>query len=524
MDDNVVPMKPDRNVLVPLYPHQRDAVDDLQARMDSLMDASERARVVFVAPTGFGKTECLTEVIAWWHQQERGCVLFLVDKISLLTQTAERFRKWGLRCGVIGNGIREKRADDQVMVMTVQSAIKHLTIWNANQYSLIMIDEAHTIFTKHTELLARDVAAIATTATPHNPMLPVLFSEMVVASSLQSMVDGKHLSKPRVFQPKSQINLRTVKHTVGDYNMNQAGRRAKAISGDVVGNWLDRGESRKTLVFACSCDHADSLRGEFRQAGIDAETIHSKMRDKEEIKRIVERFRKGEFPVLISVDMVIEGFDVPDVSCVVIARPTASEKKHIQMVGRGLRDHQGKVDCLIFDHASNFSRFGPLLDYQPPSLDAMEERCGKRTQKRSEYKGESVQHFCKQCDHEIHGKFAECINCGHQEIRTPREDVVVDANEELIEHAGTPQYGGLEDQIRQTIPIKEFYRQMLWLCKEGKPQPAYFSTLKIYDRKPPFDWQYLEPLKASPEVQRWRKYDLIKWRKSQATKPWRASN
>lgn len=508
-------MDDSRNVLVPLYEHQRTAVDDLQQRMLSMLDDGERARVVFVAPTGFGKTECLTEVIAWWHQQERGCVLFLVDKISLLTQTAERFRKWGLRCGVIGAGIREKRADDQVMVMTVQSAIKHLTVFNASQYSLIMIDEAHTMFRKHTELLAGDVPAIATTATPHNLMLPALFDEMVVASSLQSMVDGKHLAKPRLFQPKSQIRLARVKLQVGDYNMNQAGKRAKAISGDVVGNWINRGEQRKTLVFACSCDHADSLRGEFRQAGIDAETIHSRMRDKEEIKRIVERFRANEFPVLISVDMVIEGFDVPDVSCVVIARPTASEKKHIQMVGRGLRDHPGKVDCLIFDHASNFSRFGPLLEYEPPRLDAMEDRCGKRTMKRSEYKGESVQYFCKECDHELHGRYAECSNCGHQEVREPKQDVVADVNDELIENDKTPTYGGLEDQIRHTIPMQDFYRQVLWLCKADKPQPAYFSTLKVYGEKAPFDWQNLTPLQASPEVKRWRQHDLIRWRKSQ---------
>ena len=502
-----------QNILVPLYPDQRVSVDDLQDRMLSKLESDERARVVLVAPTGFGKTECLTEVIAWWDSQERGCVLFLVDKISLLTQTAERFRKWGLRCGVVGNGIREQRADDQVVVMTVQSAIRVLNMWNQNRYTLIIIDEAHTIFKKHASLLIRDVPAIATTATPHNLMLPGLFDEMVLASSLATMVESKRLARPRVFQPKSQINLKKIDHGVGDYNMRHAGMRARSISGDVVGNWLDRGEQRKTLVFACSCDHADSLRGEFRAAGVKAETIHSKMPDKEGIKKTVKRFRAGKFPVLISVDMVIEGFDVPDVSCVVIARPTASEKLHVQMVGRGLRYHEGKVDCLVFDHASNFSRFGPLLDYQPPSLEEMEYRCGKTTKSRSEERGESVQHFCKKCDHEIHGMFAECSNCGHQEIREPSQDVVVDTADELIEHAGDKVYGSLEEQLKGTLTAREFYQQMLWLCKDGKPQPAYFSTLKVFGVKAPFNWQQLQPIKASPEVKRWRQYDLIRWKK-----------
>ena len=506
-------MDDSQNVLVPLYEHQTPAVDELMQRMLTMIDDGDRARAVFVAPTGFGKTECLTEVIARWDQQERGCVLFLVDKISLLTQTAERFRKWGLRCGVVGNGIREQSADDQVVVMTVQSAIRCLNMWNQNRYTLIIIDEAHTIFKKHASLLIRDVPAIATTATPHNLMLPGLFDEMVLASSLATMVESKRLARPRVFQPKSQINLKKIDHGVGDYNMRHAGMRARSISGDVVGNWLDRGEQRKTLVFACSCDHADSLRGEFRAAGVKAETIHSKMPDKEGIKKTVKRFRAGKFPVLISVDMVIEGFDVPDVACVVIARPTASEKKHVQMVGRGLRAHPGKEDCLVFDHASNFSRFGPLLDYQPPSLEEMEYRCGKTTKSRSEERGESVQHFCKKCDHEIHGMFAECSNCGHQEIREPKQDVVVDTADELVEHAGDKVYGSLEEQLKGTLTAREFYQQMLWLCKDGKPQPAYFSTLKVFGIKAPFNWQQLQPIKASPEVMRWRQYDLIRWKK-----------
>tara|TARA_B110000444_G_C18799129_1_gene576477 strand:- start:953 stop:1096 length:144 start_codon:yes stop_codon:yes gene_type:complete len=45
-----------------------------------------------------------------------------------------------------------------------------------------------------------------------------------------------------------------------------------------------------------------------------------------------------------------------------------------------------------------------------------------------------------------------------------------------------------------------FYQQMLWLCKNGKLQPAYFSTLKVFGIKAPFNWQQLPPMKASPEV------------------------
>ena len=71
----------------------------------------------------------------------------------------------------------------------------------------------------------------------------------------------------------------------------------------------------------------------------------------------------------------------------------------------------------------------------------------------------------------------------------------------------------LEEQLKGTLTAREFYQQMLWLCKDGKPQPAYFSTLKVFGLKAPFNWQQLQPIKASPEVMRWRQYDLIRWKK-----------
>ena len=70
--------------------------------------------------------------------------------------------------------------------------------------------------------------------------------------------------------------------------------------------------------------------------------------------------------------------------------------------------------------------------------------------------------------------------------------------------------------------MQDFYRQVLWLCKPDKPQPAYFSTLKVYNKKPPYDWQYSDPIPATPEVKRWRQHDLIAWKKSQPTRAGRS--
>ena len=62
--------------------------------------------------------------------------------------------------------------------------------------------------------------------------------------------------------------------------------------------------------------------------------------------------------VLVSVDLFSEGFDCPDVEFIQMARPTLSLAKYLQMVGRGLRAHQGKECVTIIDNVGLYRRFG----------------------------------------------------------------------------------------------------------------------------------------------------------------------
>ncbi len=62
--------------------------------------------------------------------------------------------------------------------------------------------------------------------------------------------------------------------------------------------------------------------------------------------------------VLVSVDLFSEGFDCPDVEFIQLARPTLSLAKYLQMVGRGLRAHEGKKCCMIIDNVGLYRRFG----------------------------------------------------------------------------------------------------------------------------------------------------------------------
>ena len=65
--------------------------------------------------------------------------------------------------------------------------------------------------------------------------------------------------------------------------------------------------------------------------------------------------------------------------------------------------------------------------------------------------------------------------------------------------------------LRSLLSTRMFYQQMLWLCKNGKLQPAYFSTLKVFGIKAPFNWQQLPPAESDSLKKHgpWRPFSTI---------------
>ena len=125
---------------------------------------------------------------------------------------------------------------------------------------------------------------------------------------------------------------------------------------------------KKGIVYAIDIEHAEHIAEYYRQQGVAAYAISSKT-SLPERKRLIEAFRKRVLlptqqscdcfiQVLVSVDLFSEGFDCPDVEFIQMARPTLSLAKYLQMVGRGLRAHQGKECVTIIDNVGLYRRFG----------------------------------------------------------------------------------------------------------------------------------------------------------------------
>lgn len=116
-------------------------------------------------------------------------------------------------------------------------------------------------------------------------------------------------------------------------------------------------QGRHGFVYAISIAHAEHIAGFYRSQGVNAVAVSSRTPEKVRDK-IMSDFKDGKITVLVSVDLISEGYDAPDAELIQIARPTLSLSKYLQMVGRGLRTAEGKQYCVIIDDVGLADRFG----------------------------------------------------------------------------------------------------------------------------------------------------------------------
>lgn len=119
---------------------------------------------------------------------------------------------------------------------------------------------------------------------------------------------------------------------------------------------------KSTLIFCVNLAHVKDLTQVFRKSGIDARCLHSgtPLRERTEL---LTAFRAQEYPVLINCAILAEGADIPNIDCVLVARPTRSRNVFVQMIGRGMRlsPATGKVDCHIIDFVDSTTRVQGII-------------------------------------------------------------------------------------------------------------------------------------------------------------------
>ncbi|WP_373742603.1 DEAD/DEAH box helicase [Jeotgalibaca porci] len=371
--------------------------------------------VLIQSPPGSGKSVVIAE-IARLTTDKGNRVMFLVHRKELVEQITETFK---------ANEVNL----DLCTIMTVTKVANRLT--QLPKPNLIITDETHHSRAKTYRNIYdyySDVPRLGFTATPwrmNGKGFEDIYSEMVEGKSVKWLIENNRLAPYEYYSiPEADIG-KLQKSSTGDYT-NQSIEQAlkNSIFGDVVENYIKVANEQKTILYAHSIEYSEKFADEFKSAGIKAVHVDSKTPSSER-DEIMNDFRNGKIKVLCNVDLISEGFDVPDCTCVIMARPTDSLVLYLQQSMRCMR-YQPNKTATIIDHVANYTR------HFLPDTDRIWNLKGFEKKRRKKQKSENEISIteCPNCfgvmsTVELRANENRCPLCGFQiEIQKAEKDIV----------------------------------------------------------------------------------------------------
>ena len=391
--------------------------------------APERARVMMQLPTGGGKTIIAAHLLSRYLRGARKAV-WLTHRTELAAQTGRMLADaagvdaWHVQRPSQAPMPARQRGVVIIMAQTAGRRARNADVWSKyDQDDLLIIDEAHHAAADGYERAMERWSGrvLGMTATPWRLSLKEgfghLFDNLACGPQTSELQRGGFLCEARVVAPTPDRLIRGGEPGLsGDYTEGGI-ERANADSPDVMTAgalefWQERARGRQTIIYAVSVKHAHNLTTMFRNAGVAADLMlgntPADMRES-----TIRSFRNGNLTVLVNVAVATEGFDLPDASCVIIARPTKSLALYLQMLGRGMRPKDGGGDCVILDLAGNSLEHGLPNERREWSLAPRGElSSGDAPAVRCDRCGElspAASHNCQRCG-EPFGE--DCRRCG----------------------------------------------------------------------------------------------------------------
>jgi len=367
-----------------------------------------------MSSTGLGKTQIAIQIIKQALKKEKK-ICFVCHRINLVEQTSNVLAKQGIRHGVIQGSHPDYFIDRPVQVCSIQTLARR----DQGEFDIFFYDEVQVLFKAHKTILKNnpDAFFVGLSATPMSQGLGKYFTALVHPVTMKDLIKQKVLKGFEIYGPQT-IDLSKVKTVAGEWKNDDLAEAADKpkLTADIVQTWLKLARDKKTIVFCTNVAHGRHLQQEFLRHGINAKEVNGYMRKENtdlEIgaNQIIEEYRNNKFQVIISVEMLVAGFDVTDISCVVFATSTKSKMKWCQGVGRGLRKHDGLDTCTIIDHGSITERLGFPDDIE---ADFFELDDGKHQESKNKKKEKPIKlpKACPSCDFVKPVGVQKCPACG----------------------------------------------------------------------------------------------------------------
>ena len=412
---------------IKLRDYQEVAVQDVRVEF-----RKKNHPVLFVLPTGGGKTYTFSYVADSSANRGRN-VCIIVHRKELLLQASASLASLGIEHGMISPDFTPKPYA-KVQVASIDTLLQRLKK-RAFKFGLLIFDEAHHVISDNKwgrvyELLGKP-PMLGVTATPVRTDGKGLgehaggvFKSIVLGPSVVELIRRGMLINPHVYASPFVPDVDEVKtDRNGKDNLVALAKLVDKpkITGSAVAHYTEICPGRRAIVFCSGIEHAKHVRDEFNAAGYRFEILVGapQMSDTERTD-VNKRLRNGELHGACTVDLVSEGYDLPDLECCIMLRPTASEALFLQQVGRVMRPSPGKTECWLLDHVGNTGKLqddgtfkrkhGLPNEEREWTLDGRKKKKKKSDQDEVEDKIDIKQ--CPKC-YTTHEAAPACPRCGH---------------------------------------------------------------------------------------------------------------
>lgn len=366
-----------------------------------------------VAPCGSGKSVIIAEMIKQ-AAKKGNYTLFLVHRRELKDQIRDTLKWWG--------------ADlDYVELGMVQTIVNRLD--ETKKPDLIVTDENHHSLAKSYRRIYDyfpDVPRVGFTATPvrlNGSGLGDVNDILIEGPTVDELIAWGNLAPFKYYAPEivdtSKLRVRAgefVKKDIDKIFMD------RTIYGDVISHYNKLSRGKKAIVYCSSIKQSKDVERIFNDNGIPAKHIDGNTKDTER-NQAIEDFRQGKILVLVNVDLISEGFDVPDCQTVIMLRPTKSLGLYIQQSMRSMRYKEGKT-AIIIDHVGNVGRFGLPNMVREWTLEP------KPGSNQTEISKTAVRQ-CPECFSTLPSNYLIC-ECGY-EFKQEEREVEILEDEKLVE-------------------------------------------------------------------------------------------
>jgi superfamily II DNA or RNA helicase len=365
-------------------------------------------------------------------------VIVATHRKELIAQDAAAVRRFdpALNVGMWSAGVGEKRVGD-VTVAGVQSAWRQTAAFG--HVDVLVVDEAHLVSTDDASMYGKliaglrrvnpDMRLLGLTATHYRMGQGyltqgegALFSSVVCRIGERELVDAAWLAPLTAGRASAQVDTSDVATSGGDFVARDLELAADLdeVNGAVARDVADALASGRhmAMVFCVGVDHAGHMRAALQMAGVRSEVVTGETAGRD---RVIEDFKRGAFPCLVSCDVLTTGFDAPGVDVLAVVRPTKSPGLYVQIMGRGMRpvyapgmptdtveERRAAMaagpkphGCMVLDYGGNVARHGPITDVRVP-------------EKRGGGTGEAVTRTCPQCFAEVAASARACPECDHE--------------------------------------------------------------------------------------------------------------